>query len=70
MAIWASLAAVFGIALTSTLGTADGLAFLTGYVVEQALSVDNLFVFLLVFGQLAVPKAAASDWRTSAVPTS
>jgi TerC family integral membrane protein len=58
IAIWASLAGVFGIALTSKLGTAEGLAFLTGYVVEQALSVDNLFVFLLVFGQLAVPKAA------------
>ena len=58
IAIWAALAGVFGIALTSTLGTQEGLAFLTGYVVEQALSVDNLFVFLLVFGQLAVPKAA------------
>lgn len=58
LAIWAALAGVFGVALTSTLGAGEGLSFLTGYVVEQALSVDNLFVFLLVFGQLAVPKAA------------
>ena len=58
MAIWAALAGVFGIALTRTVGAGEGLSFLTGYVVEQALSVDNLFVFLLVFGQLAVPKAA------------
>lgn len=58
LAIWAALAGVFGIALTSTLGAGEGLSFFTGYVVEQALSVDNLFVFLLVFGQLAVPKAA------------
>ncbi len=57
-AIWASLAAVFGVALTATLGAQDGLAFFTGYLVEQALSVDNLFVFLLVFSELAVPKGA------------
>jgi tellurite resistance protein TerC len=32
-----------------------GLEFLTGYVVEKSLSVDNIFVFVLVFGYFAVP---------------
>lgn len=57
-ATWAALAAVFGIALGSTLGAHEALSFFTAYVVEQALSVDNLFVFLLVFGELAVPGPA------------
>lgn len=57
-AIWAALAAVFGVALGAKLGPVEGLAFFTSYVVEQALSVDNLFVFMLVFGELAVPGPA------------
>jgi tellurite resistance protein TerC len=57
-AIWAALAGVFGIGLTASLGAREGLSFFTAYVVEQALSVDNLFVFLLVFGELAVPAGA------------
>ncbi|HVH41845.1 MAG TPA: hypothetical protein VM925_05860 [Labilithrix sp.] len=57
-AIWAALAGLFGIALSTSLGAQEGLAFFTAYVVEQALSVDNLFVFLLVFGELAVPTGA------------
>ncbi|MEW6209645.1 MAG: hypothetical protein AB1631_14855, partial [Acidobacteriota bacterium] len=32
-----------------------GLEFLTGYIIEKALSVDNIFVFVLVFGYFAVP---------------
>jgi tellurite resistance protein TerC len=36
--------------------TAVGLEFLTGYVVEKALSVDNIFVFVMVFAYFAVPK--------------
>lgn len=57
-AIWAALAAVFGVALGVRLGAVEGIAFLTSYVVEQALSVDNLFVFMIVFGELAVPGPA------------
>src|SRR5919107_832046 len=34
-----------------------GLEFLTGYIVEKSLSVDNIFVFVLVFGYFAVPAA-------------
>ena len=36
--------------------TAVGLEYLTGYIVEKALSVDNIFVFVMVFAYFAVPK--------------
>ncbi|MBS2014792.1 MAG: TerC/Alx family metal homeostasis membrane protein [Deltaproteobacteria bacterium] len=57
-AVWAGVAGIFGLTLTARLGATEGLSFFTAYVVEQALSVDNLFVFLLVFGELAVPGPA------------
>lgn len=38
-------------------GSATGLQFLTGYLIELSLSVDNLFVFILVFQYFAVPPA-------------
>jgi tellurite resistance protein TerC len=57
-AAWFALATVFGLALGASLGPAKGLEFFTAYLVEQALSVDNLFVMMLVFAQLAVPRAA------------
>jgi tellurite resistance protein TerC len=55
---WIGIALVFGGAVTVALGTDRGVAFFTSYVVEKALSVDNLFVLLLVFGGMKVPKAA------------
>uniref|UniRef100_A0A6V3AJS8 Uncharacterized protein n=1 Tax=Heterosigma akashiwo TaxID=2829 RepID=A0A6V3AJS8_HETAK len=46
-----SVAAAFGFAawVTSTMGAQSGIDFITGYIVEESLSVDNLFVFLLLF---------------------
>lgn len=38
-------------------GTDAGLAFITGYLIEYSLSVDNIFVFVLIFGLFAVPPA-------------
>jgi tellurite resistance protein TerC len=55
---WFALASVFGLGLGVALGPAKGLEFFTAYLVEQALSVDNLFVMMLVFVQLAVPRDA------------
>ena len=49
---------MFGVGLTVELGPAKGLEFFTAYLVEQALSVDNLFVMMLIFAQLAVPRSA------------
>src|SRR5215470_6120665 len=57
-AIWVALAAVFGLALTAHLGPARGAEYAAAYLVEQALSVDNLLVLMVIFGQLAIPRAA------------
>ena len=57
-AVWLALASVFGVGLTVELGPAKGLEFFTAYLVEQALSVDNLFVMMLIVAQLAVPRSA------------
>lgn len=56
-AAWVALAAAFGVAIAWTLGGAAALQFATGYVVEEALSVDNLFVFLVIFSYFRVPAA-------------
>lgn len=52
---WIALAAAFGTGIRAMLGTAAALEFATAYVVEEALSVDNLFVFLLIFSFFRVP---------------
>ncbi len=51
---WIALALTFGLVLLYFNGRQPVLEFLTGYVVEKALSVDNLFVFLVVFRVFAV----------------
>ncbi len=52
---WVGMAAMFGGAVFAMEGTTKGLEFLTGYIVEWSLSVDNLFVFLMIFQYFAVP---------------
>src|SRR6266480_7312206 len=54
-AIWISLALIFAGIVFWYQGTDLGLKFLTGYVIELSLSVDNLFVFLLIFSYFKVP---------------
>jgi tellurite resistance protein TerC len=53
--VWVSLAAAFGSWIFVTEGRQPALEFLAGYLVEEALSVDNLFVFILVFTYFRVP---------------
>jgi tellurite resistance protein TerC len=53
---WVSLAALFGVAVYFERGPVKGLEFVTGYVVEWSLSMDNLFVFLVIFAYFAVPE--------------
>ena len=53
---WVTAALVFNAGVWWNLGPQKGLEFLTGYLVEEALSVDNLFVFLLVFAYFRVPR--------------
>jgi integral membrane protein, TerC family len=54
-AMWIGLALLFNVGVFYYLGKVAGVQFLTGYLIEKALSVDNLFVFLLVFGYFKVP---------------
>jgi tellurite resistance protein TerC len=54
-AIWVGLALAFAGLLALRFSVAAGLSFLTGYAVEQALSVDNVVVMAFVFSSLAVP---------------
>ena len=48
-ALWIALALGFGFFIWHSFGAQRGLEYLTGYVIEKALSVDNLFVFLVIF---------------------
>lgn len=56
-ALWIALALGFAGLVQHWFGTQVALEFLTGYVIEKALSVDNLFVFLVVFSYFRVPAA-------------
>jgi len=53
--MWISLALLFDVGVYFYFGAEQGLQFLTGYVIEKALSVDNLFVFVVIFGFFRVP---------------
>ena len=56
-AAWVGLALVFNGLVWHWFGAQRGLEFLTGYLIEKALSVDNIFVFLVIFSYFAVPRA-------------
>jgi tellurite resistance protein TerC len=48
-AVWVTLSVGFGLWILSSHGRGPGLEFFTGYVIEKSLSVDNVFVFILIF---------------------
>ncbi len=54
-AIWVGLALAFNVWIGVQYGGEKAIEFLTGYVVEYALSVDNIFVFLVIFSYFSVP---------------
>lgn len=54
-AFWITLSLGFNYLVYRTMGHEAGLQWLTGYLIEKALSVDNLFVFLLIFTYFKVP---------------
>jgi len=56
-AIWVSLALLFNAAIYQWFGAERGLEFATGYLIEKALAVDNIFVFYAIFAYFAVPAA-------------
>lgn len=53
---WIGLALCFNLWVYHVLGPRAGLEFLTGYLVEKSLSVDNIFVFILIFQAFHVPE--------------
>lgn len=53
--VWVTLALIFGGLVFHYQGSERGFEFLTGYIIELSLSVDNLFVFLLIFSYFRVP---------------
>jgi tellurite resistance protein TerC len=54
-AVWIALALVFNGFVAWRFGTQLGIEFLTGYLIEKSLSVDNIFVFLVIFSGLGIP---------------
>ncbi len=53
--VWVTLALIFNLVVWHYMGPQKGLEFFTGYVIEKSLSVDNVFVFALLFTYFAVP---------------
>jgi TerC family integral membrane protein len=54
-ALWVTLAGLFNLGIYLRLGANPALEFLTGYLLEYSLSVDNIFVFLMIFTYFRVP---------------
>ncbi len=56
-AAWIGLSLAFGLVILAVYGTAPALTYLTAYLLEKSLSVDNIFVFVLIFSELQIPPA-------------
>ena len=54
--VWVSVSLAFNWWIYHEFGSQKALEFLTGYLIEKALSVDNIFVFVILFASFAVPK--------------
>ena len=54
-AVWITTALLFNLGLFLVAGRQPGLEFLTGYLIEYSLSIDNIFVFVLIFSAFSVP---------------
>ena len=56
-AAWAALSVLFGVVVLVLYGEHAAVTYVTAYLLEQSLSIDNVFVFLLIFSELRVPPA-------------
>lgn len=56
-AIWITLAMIFNLFLYQIMGKEKAIEFFTGYIIEKSLSVDNIFVIIMIFSYFHVPKA-------------
>ena len=54
-AVWVALASIFNGVVYLWFGTQRALEFTTGYLIEKALAVDNIFVFVVIFATFAIP---------------
>ncbi len=54
-AIWVAAALGYGAFIFVLLGSDMGMAFITSYIMEESLSIDNLFVFIVIFSMFAIP---------------
>ncbi len=54
-AVWVTLAMIFNAGLYYFQGPRPALEFLTGYIIEKSLSVDNIFIFIMIFSYFKVP---------------
>ena len=53
-AVWVGLALAFNVGIWYTMGSGKALEFFTGYLIEKSLSIDNLFVFIMIFSYFGV----------------
>jgi tellurite resistance protein TerC len=53
--VWITIALLFNVGIYFTRGPEPAVQFFTGYLIEKSLSVDNIFVFVLIFSYFAVP---------------
>jgi tellurite resistance protein TerC len=53
--VWTALGLLFGVVVAKLYGPTSGIEYVTGYVIERALSIDNIFVFVVVFRYFSVP---------------
>jgi tellurite resistance protein TerC len=58
--IWISLALLFGVSIYCIFGKEKALEYIAGYSVEYSLSIDNMFVFLMIFSNFAIAKSSQS----------
>ncbi|MDR1523556.1 MAG: TerC/Alx family metal homeostasis membrane protein [Endomicrobium sp.] len=56
VSVWIAIAIIFGSIIYIWLGQSKALEFFTGYIVEYSLSIDNMFVFLMIFSFFNIPK--------------
>jgi len=54
-AVWISCALLFNLGVWHWFGAERGVEFLTGYLIEKSLSIDNIFVFVVIFAAFGIP---------------
>lgn len=55
-AIWVTVSVIVGVIIWYYYGTEFGLQFFSGYIIEKSLSVDNVFVWAMIFSYFAIPR--------------